>query len=243
MRSVVVLPTYNEAENIALFLRVVSEAAPGIDVLVVDDNSPDGTGKIAEECAAELGGIEVMHRPGKAGLGSAYREGFAEVLDRYDVIVSMDADFSHDPAHIPEFIETIGDGADLVIGSRYVRGGGITDWPIRRRLLSRCGNAYTRTILGVQARDCTSGYRAYRASALSAIEPASTSAEGYAFLAELIYRLTEAGATVVERPIVFRDRTRGRSKMSGRIIVESMLLVTSWGADYRARKLTRRPWR
>ncbi len=240
MRSVVVLPTYNEAENIDLFLRAVRDAAPSTDVLVVDDNSPDGTGKIAEECAAELGGIEVMHRPGKAGLGSAYREGFAEVMHRYDVIVSMDADFSHDPARIPEFVEVIADGADLVIGSRYVRGGGTTDWPIRRQLLSKWGNAYTRTILGVDARDCTSGYRAYRATALAGIDPTSTSAEGYAFLTELVRRLTTSGATVVERPIVFRDRTRGKSKMSGRIIVESMLLVTRWGMADRVRRLTAR---
>ena len=140
MRSVVVLPTYNEAENIALFLQAVREAAPMTDVLVVDDNSPDGTGAIAESVAEEIGGVTVLHRPGKAGLGSAYREGFGRVLDgRYDVVVSMDADFSHDPGRIPEFIEAIENGADLVIGSRYVRGGGTTDWPVRRqlRLLSR----------------------------------------------------------------------------------------------------------
>lgn len=230
MRSVVVLPTYNEAENIGPFLRALREAAPGTDVLVVDDNSPDGTGRIADEVGAEVGGVEVLHRPGKDGLGSAYREGFARVIDAgYDVVVSMDADFSHDPQRIPEFLDAIEGGADLVIGSRYVTGGGTTDWPVRRQLLSKWGNAYTRTILGVGARDCTSGYRAYRASALAAIDPTSTSAEGYAFLTELVRRLTIQGAVIVERPIIFRDRTRGKSKMSGRIIVESMLLVTRWG--------------
>lgn len=230
MRSVVVLPTYNEAENIGPFLRAVREAAPNTDVLVVDDNSPDGTGRIADEVGAEVGGVEVLHRPGKDGLGSAYREGFARVLDAgYDVVVSMDADFSHDPQRIPEFLDAIADGADLVIGSRYVTGGGTTDWPIHRQLLSKWGNAYTRSILGVGARDCTSGYRAYRAAALAAIDPTSTSAEGYAFLTELVRRLTIKGAVIVERPIIFRDRTRGKSKMSGRIIVESMLLVTRWG--------------
>jgi dolichol-phosphate mannosyltransferase len=232
MRSVVVLPTYNEAENIGPFLRALREAAPGTDVLVVDDNSPDRTGRIAE-----VGGVEVLHRPGKDGLGSAYREGFARVLgDGYDVVVSMDADFSHDPQRIPEFLAAIEGGADLVIGSRYVTGGGTTDWPVRRQLLSKWGNAYTRSILGVGARDCTSGYRAYRATALAAIDPTSTSAEGYAFLTELVRRLTTQGAVIVERPIIFRDRTRGKSKMSGRIIVESMLLVTRWGIADRVRR-------
>lgn len=237
MRSVVVLPTYNEAENIGLFLQAVRAAAPTTDVLVVDDNSPDGTGRIAEEVGAEVGGVEVLHRPDKDGLGSAYREGFARVLHGgYDVVVSMDADFSHDPARIPEFVAAIEDGADLVIGSRYVTGGGTTDWPIHRQLLSKWGNAYTRSILGVGARDCTSGYRAYRATALASIDPTSTSAEGYAFLTELVRRLTSQGAAVVEKPIIFRDRTRGKSKMSGRIIIESMLLVTRWGVVDRFRR-------
>jgi len=234
MRSVVVLPTYNEADNVGLLLRAIRAAAPATDVLVVDDNSPDGTGRLAEEVGAEVGGVEVLHRAGKDGLGSAYREGFARVLDgEYDVVVSMDADFSHDPERIPEFLAAIGNGADLVIGSRYVTGGGTTDWPVRRQLLSKWGNAYTRSILGVGARDCTSGYRAYRASALASIDPTSTSAEGYAFLTELVRRLTSKGAVIVEHPIIFRDRTRGKSKMSGRIIVESMLLVTRWGISDR----------
>lgn len=237
MRSVVVLPTYNEAENIGPFLRALRAAAADTDVLVVDDNSPDGTGRLAEEVGAEVGGVEVLHRPGKNGLGSAYREGFAQVLAAdYDAVVSMDADFSHDPAQIPDFLAAIEGGADLVIGSRYVPGGGTTDWPIHRQLLSKWGNAYTRSILGVPARDCTSGYRAYRAKALAAIDPTSTSAEGYAFLTELVRRMTTAGAVVVERPIIFRDRTRGKSKMSGRIILESMLLVTRWGVADRFRR-------
>ena len=231
MRSVVVLPTYNEADNIDRFLRAVRKAAPDTDVLVVDDGSPDGTGPLAEQLGDELGRIEVLNRPGKSGLGSAYRDGFAQVLGsgEYDIVVSMDADMSHDPERIPEFVHIIADGADLVIGSRYVTGGGTTDWPVRRQLLSKWGNMYTRTILGVPSRDCTSGYRAYRASALAAIDPTSTSAEGYAFLTELVRRLAAQGAVIVESPIIFRDRTEGKSKMSGRIIVESMLLVTRWG--------------
>lgn len=244
MRSVVVLPTYNEAENIERFLRAVRKAAPHTDVLVVDDDSPDGTGDIAEGLEAELGRISLLSRPGKRGLGSAYRDGFAHVLDgddggRYDVVVTMDADLSHDPERIPEFVERIAGGADLVIGSRYVTGGGTTDWPVRRQLLSKWGNAYTRTILGVPARDCTGGYRAYRATSLEAIDPTSTSAEGYAFMTELVRRLARNGATIVESPIIFRDRTLGKSKMSGRIIVESMLLVTRWGISDRFRRLRR----
>ncbi len=242
MRSVVVLPTYNEADNIDRFLRAVRKAAPETDVLVVDDGSPDGTGPMAQELSDELGRIEVLNRPGKSGLGSAYRDGFATVLEsgRYDVVVSMDADMSHDPDHIPEFVRMIAEGADLVIGSRYVTGGGTTDWPVRRQLLSKWGNVYTRTILGVPSRDCTSGYRAYRATALAAIDPTSTSAEGYAFLTELVRRLATNGATITESPIIFRDRTEGKSKMSGRIIVESMLLVTRWGlGDRLSRRRTR----
>lgn len=242
MRSVVVLPTYNEADNIDRFLRAVRKAAPDTDVLVVDDGSPDGTGPLAEGLAHELGRIEVMHRPGKSGLGSAYRDGFAQVLGSgdYDVVVSMDADMSHDPERIPEFVRLVADGADLVIGSRYVTGGGTTDWPVRRQLLSKWGNRYTRSILGVPSRDCTSGYRAYRASALDAIDPTSTSAEGYAFLTELVRRLAAQGSVIVESPIIFRDRTEGKSKMSGRIIIESMLLVTRWGIGDRVRRLRRR---
>ncbi|MFK7919519.1 MAG: polyprenol monophosphomannose synthase [Ilumatobacter sp.] len=238
MRSVVVLPTYNEADNIDRFLRAVRKAAPETDVLVVDDGSPDGTGPLAQRLADELGRIEIMNRPGKSGLGSAYRDGFERVLSsgRYDVVVSMDADMSHDPDRIPEFIRLVADGADLVIGSRYVTGGGTTDWPVRRQLLSKWGNMYTRTILGVPSRDCTSGYRAYRAEALAAIEPTSTSAEGYAFLTELVRRLATRGSVIVESPIIFRDRTEGKSKMSGRIIVESMLLVTRWGIGDRLRR-------
>jgi len=232
MRSVVVLPTYNEAENIDVFLRAVRAAAPDTDVLVVDDDSPDGTGDLARRIADELGRISVLSRPGARGLGSAYRDGFAQVLAEdaaYDVVITMDADLSHDPDRIVEFVERLEDGADLVIGSRYVTGGGTTDWPVRRQLLSKWGNVYTRTILGVSPHDCTGGFRAYRATSLAAIDPTSTSAEGYAFMTELVRRLTEHGATIVEAPIIFRDRTLGKSKMSARIIVESMLLVTRWG--------------
>ncbi|MFN3254242.1 MAG: polyprenol monophosphomannose synthase [Ilumatobacter sp.] len=241
MRSVVVLPTYNEAANIERFLRKVRKAAPLTDVLVVDDDSPDGTGEIVAELADELGRISLLPRPGKRGLGSAYRDGFAAVLAAdYDVVITMDADMSHDPERIPDLLELVADGADLAIGSRYVTGGGTTDWPIRRQLLSKWGNAYTRAILGVAPRDCTGGYRAYRATSLAAIDPTSTSAEGYAFMTELVRRLSDRGAAIVETPIIFRDRTAGKSKMSGRIIVESMVLVTRWGLGDRFRRLVGR---
>jgi dolichol-phosphate mannosyltransferase len=229
MRAVLVLPTYEEGANIEDFLRAVRDAAD-VDVLVVDDNSPDGTGRLAEALGEELGGIRVVHRPGKAGLGSAYREGFDRVLaEDYDVVLSMDADFSHDPAALPDFLVAIESGADAVIGSRYVPGGSVVNWPPHRRWLSRWGNSYTRAVLHISPHDCTSGYRAYRADTLKAIDPASTDAEGYAFLTELARRMTRQGARIHEVPITFRDREQGKSKMSGRIVIESMLLVTRWG--------------
>ena len=240
MRAVVVLPTFNERENIEPYLRALRAVTRDVEVLVVDDNSPDGTAELAERVGAEVGGVSVLRRTDKDGLGSAYRAGFRHVLGAeppYDVILSMDADLSHDPAVIPAMLDAIEGGADAVIGSRYVRGGGTTDWPIRRQLLSKWGNAYTRAVLRLVPRDCTSGYRAYRAAALRAIEPGTTGAEGYAFLTELVRRLTRQGFRIVETPIVFRDRERGKSKMSGRIIVESMLLVTRWGATDLVRRV------
>lgn len=244
----IVLPTYDERDNIEPFLRAVetmrSGAGTAIDVLVIDDNSPDGTAAVARTVGAEIGGVRVVQRAGKLGLGSAYREGFRQVVDEgYDVVFSMDADLSHDPAVIPTMLSLLDAGADVVVGSRYVPGGGTTDWPVRRQLLSKWGNAYTRTVLRLPVRDCTSGYRAYRAAALAAIAPESTGAEGYAFLTELVRRAARLGCRIVETPIVFRDRTRGHSKMSGRIIVESMWLVTRWGASDLIRRWTgrRRP--
>jgi dolichol-phosphate mannosyltransferase len=230
----VVLPTYNESENIARLLTQLRTVLPDGRLCVVDDNSPDGTGEIAERCAAELGGIEVLHRPRKQGLGSAYRQGFAHVISQgVDVVVSMDVDFSHDPLVIPAMLAAIEDGSDAVIGSRYVNGGGTKNWPIHRRLLSRWGNLYTAAVLGVKVRDCTSGFRAYRATALASIAPETTKAEGYAFLSELVVRLSRRGLKISEVPILFVDRENGTSKMSGRIIVESMLLVTRWGVAHR----------
>jgi dolichol-phosphate mannosyltransferase len=241
VRSVIVLPTYNERENIEVFLRAVRDTGAPVDVLVVDDASPDGTADAARAVADELGGVSVLDRTAKDGLGSAYRAGFERVLaGDYDVIISMDADLSHDPAVIPEMLRLIDDGADAVIGSRYVRGGGTTDWPTHRRLLSKWGNAYTRAALRLSVNDCTSGYRAYRSGALRTIEPTTTLAEGYAFLTELVRRLDHTGHDIAETPIIFRDRERGKSKMSGRIVLESMWLVTTWGVADRWRRLTGR---
>ena len=241
MRVLVVMPTYNERENVAAVLAAVRRSAPDADVLVVDDNSPDGTAKLVNEASESLGRIDLLQRPGKQGLGSAYREGFELAFERaYDVIVSMDVDFSHDPAVIPEMLRLIDAGADAVIGSRYVPGGATVDWPLRRRLLSRWGNRYTSLVLGLQTRDCTSGFRAYRADVLAAIDPGSTTAEGYAFLTELVRRLVRAGNRVMETPIVFADRRTGTSKMSGRIVAESMWLVTTWGVRDLVRRLRRR---
>jgi dolichol-phosphate mannosyltransferase len=237
----VVLPTYNEAENIDRLLRELRSIVPEARLLVVDDASPDGTGRLAETCAAELGSIDVVHRSVKDGLGNAYRFAFERVIgEGFDVVVTMDSDFSHDPQVIPRMLDAIESGSDVVVGSRYVPGGGTRDWPLHRRLLSRWGNVYTGWILGVGVRDCTSGFRAYRASALAAIHPETTRADGYAFLTELMVRSVRQGARVVEVPIVFVDRRYGTSKMSSRIVLESMLLVTRWGLGHRWRRVTAR---
>lgn len=241
MRAVVVIPTFNERENIVDLLHALRAAVPEADLMVVDDLSPDGTGELADAAAAELGRVTVVHRQGKPGLGAAYRHGFGLAFEAgYDAIVSMDSDFSHDPQIVPTMLRLLGEGADVVIGSRYVAGGGTKDWPLRRRLLSRWGNRYTGFLLRAKVRDCTAGFRAYRVETLKAIEPGSTGAEGYAFLTELTRRLARHGATIVETPILFKDREKGTSKMSGRIIVESMLLVTRWGITDRAHSLRTR---
>jgi dolichol-phosphate mannosyltransferase len=240
VRTIVVVPTYNERDNVGRLLAAVRREVPSADVLVVDDSSPDGTAELAEATAAELGQIKVIRRPGKQGLGSAYRDGFKVALDEgYDTIVSMDVDFSHDPHTIPTMLSLIAGGADAVIGSRYVPGGHTVNWPFHRRFLSKWGNRYAAFMLGLAVRDCTSGFRAYRSSVLRAIDPSSTTAEGYAFLTELVRRLAKGGFEVMETPITFTDREVGTSKMSRHIIVESMLLVTRWGLTDRLRRRRR----
>lgn len=240
MRTLVVLPTYTEAANIADVLLRLRDAVPEADVLVVDDASPDGTAEIAKGVAAELGRIDVLVRPGKAGLGSAYRAGFTEGIQRgYEVLVEMDSDLSHDPAALPGLLRAVEEGADLAIGSRYVPGGEIPEWSAHRRALSRWGNRYAAVLLRLDVRDATSGYRAYRASAIAAIDLHKVRADGYGFQIEMAHLVARNGGTVVELPIRFVDRERGTSKMSSRIVVEALALVTWWGVRDRARGLRR----
>ncbi len=236
MRALVVLPTYQEAENVAEVLRRLRAAAPAADVLVVDDSSPDGTAAIAKAAGHELGGVDVLVRPSKAGLGSAYRVGFSEGLDRgYDVLVEMDSDLSHDPARLPALLRAVEGGADLALGSRYVPGGSIPNWPFHRRWLSRSGNRYADVLLHLSVGDATSGFRAYRADALRQIDLGSVRADGYGFQIEMAYRVASNGGRIVELPIEFVDREKGTSKMSMRIILEALVLVTWWGLRDRIR--------
>ncbi len=241
MRLLVVTPTYDEADNIEEFLRRARAAVPDADILVVDDNSPDGTADVAKRVAQELGRIDVLRRPLKEGLGVAYRAGFTLGLERgYDVLCQIDADLSHDPAALPGLLAPVVAGsADLVIGSRYVPGGSIPHWPWFRRALSRVGNLYAGIVLGTGIRDATSGYRVYRAETLRAIDYATTRAKGYGFQIETAYRVSRQGGRVVESPITFTDRVRGYSKMTWKVAAEELTLVTWWGVRDRLRKLSR----
>jgi dolichol-phosphate mannosyltransferase len=239
MKTVVVLPTYEEAANVPDVLTRIRAAAPDADVLVVDDNSPDGTADEARRMAGELGRIDVLVRPVKNGLGNAYRTGFRVAIDRgYEVIVQMDADLSHDPSVIPTLVGAVSGGLDMAIGSRYVPGGEIPHWPWYRRALSKYGNWYAGAVLGIGIRDATSGFRAYNADALKAIDVFTTRAKGYGFQIETAYRAASRNGAVDEFPIVFADRFRGQSKMSMAVAAEELVLVTWWGV--RDRVLRRR---
>jgi dolichol-phosphate mannosyltransferase len=241
VRTLVITPTYAEVDNIAEFLQRARAAVPDADILVVDDNSPDGTADVAEKAAAELGSIDVLRRPAKTGLGSAYRAGFAIGLDKgYDTLVQIDADLSHDPAVLPVLLRELEAGADLAIGSRYVPGGAIPHWPWFRRALSRYGNLYASFALATGTKDATSGYRAYRADTLKAVDYSTTRAKGYGFQIETAYRVHRWGGRISEVPIVFTDRVRGYSKMTWKIALEELLLVTWWGLRDRVRRLWRR---
>jgi dolichol-phosphate mannosyltransferase len=231
VRALVVLPTYEEADNIVEVLRRVRAAAPEADVLVVDDSSPDGTADVAKVAGAELGGVEVIVRPGKAGLGTAYRAGFRHGQELgYEVLVEMDSDLSHDPASLPALLAAVEAGADLAIGSRYVPGGSIpSQWPLYRRALSRWGNRYAALALNLPVADATSGFRAYRADALAGLDLDRVRADGYGFQVEMAHLLARNGGSIVEVPIVFMERRHGRSKMSTRIVAEAFVLVTAAG--------------
>ena len=235
-RVAVVIPTYNERDNIFPITVRVRSAVPGADLFIVDDNSPDGTGKIADELAAVDEHIHVLHRPGKAGLGAAYVAGFEAALDEgYDTIVEMDADGSHQPEDLPKLLAGLAT-ADIVLGSRWVRGGKTVNWPKSRELLSRAGNAYARLMLGIPLRDITGGYRAYRASALWKIGLEDVDSVGYCFQIDLVRRAVQAGLTVAEVPITFVERTQGASKMSKAIVLEALSQVTRWGITMRLHK-------
>jgi len=230
MRPLVVIPTYNEAENIERMLQRVEECLPEAGVLVVDDGSPDGTAELVAAAAGRYRDVHLLRRNEKSGLGSAYRAGFGWGLERgYDAFVEMDCDFSHDPAALPGLVAPIAEGYDVVIGSRYVEGGSIPNWAWHRELLSRGGNLYAAAVLGLGVRDSTAGFRCYSASILQRLDLRHIRAEGYGFQIEMTYRSKQCGAAITEVPISFVDRAAGESKMSSYIVVEALGLVTWWG--------------
>lgn len=240
-RTLVIIPTYDEAGNLPVTLERLLAAAPAVDVLVADDNSPDGTGRLADEWAAadEAGRIHVLHREGKEGLGAAYIAGFRWALDRgYTVICEMDADGSHPAESLPDMLRAVDDGADLAIGSRYVPGGSVENWPLQRHIISRGGNLYSRIMLGVRIRDITAGYRAYRADALAELDFDAIESRGYCFQIDMTWRLLRNGRHVAEVPITFVERTVGASKMSESIFREAAVNVARWGLAERRRQLS-----
>lgn len=225
MRSLIVIPTYNERENIAELIAQVLANAPTADLLIIDDNSPDGTGRLVDALAEQDARIHVMHRAGKLGLGTAYVAGFHYAIDHgYELVFEMDADFSHDPTYLPRFYAAAED-ADLVIGSRYIQGGGTPNWSPLRKFISGGGNIFARTVLGIPIHDCTGGYRCYRVAALSKLNLDAIRAQGYAFQVEMAYNFWKSGFRWRETPIIFEDRRVGKSKMSRKIFIEAFLWV------------------
>ncbi len=225
-RTLIVTPTYNEKDNIVRFLDALRSTFEEADILVVDDGSPDGTGQIVDDYAAKDSHVRVMHRAGKQGLGTAYLQAFARGLEEgYDRFFEMDADLSHDPQYLKDFVRALDEGADVVIGSRNIPGGGVEGWGLGRHVLSKGGSLYSRTILGLDVRDLTSGYKAFTRRALEAIDLGAVRSNGYSFQIEMTFRALLKGMKVTEVPIVFVDRTAGRSKMSRRIFVEAIGVV------------------
>ena len=235
-RVVIVVPTYNERDNLEWIVGRLRVSVPAVDVLVVDDGSPDGTGDLADELAAADPQVSVVHRSEKAGLGAAYLHGFRVALERgYDVVGEMDADGSHQPEQLPRLLAAL-EHADLVIGSRWVPGGSVVNWPLSRKVLSVGGNLYARVLLGIPLRDVTAGYRLFRRTTLEAIDLGSVESAGYIFQTDLAFRTVRAGLTVVEVPIEFVERVRGESKMSRDVAVESLRRITVWGLRERGRQ-------
>ena len=238
-RILVIVPTYNERDALPLIVERIRAAVPEADILIADDNSPDGTGAIADSLAASDEHVQVMHRPGKGGLGAAYIAGFTWGLQNgYDILVEMDADGSHQPEQLPRLLEALR-GADLVLGSRWIAGGGTQNWSKGREVLSRGGNAYTRAMLGVPIHDATGGYRAFRADTLRRLDLHTVASQGYCFQVDLAWRTVQRGMAVKEVPITFVERSVGDSKMSKAIVAEALLRVTQWGAQERAKSLKR----
>ncbi len=224
MRAIVILPSYNEAENVLLLSADVLSRDRALDVVVVDDNSPDGTADLVSGAMEDEPRLHLVKRSGKLGLGSAYQAGFTFGLEHgYDLIITMDCDYSHHPKHLPQFLESIEQGNDMVIGSRYVPGGGISNWPKRRRLLSRFANFYTRLLLRIPVHDCTAGYRCYTREVLETVDPSAIRSSGYAFLEDMVMRVHRAGFRIHEVPIIFEDRTRGASKIN-----HSEIYLAAW---------------
>lgn len=239
MRVLTIIPTYNEIESLPKTLGRLRAAVPDVDVLIADDNSPDGTGRLADEFAAADSQVHVLHRAGKEGLGAAYLAGFQWGLDAgYDVLVEMDADGSHQPEELPRLLNAIDNGADLVLGSRWIPGGKVVNWPLHRKLISTCGSLYSRILLGVSVKDITGGYRAFRRTTLEALDFNEVESVGYGFQVDMLWRVYQKGMKVVEVPITFVEREFGASKMSGNIVTEAMLNVTKWGLSARWKKLT-----
>jgi dolichol-phosphate mannosyltransferase len=238
-RVLVVIPTYNEADNVRVIVDRVRSAVATVDLLVVDDNSPDGTGAIADELAAADPAVRVLHRPGKQGLGAAYVAGFTWAHEHgYDAVVEMDADGSHAPEELPHLLDALRD-ADVVLGSRYVTGGKTVGWPLHRQAISRTGNTYVRLALGMPFKDATGGYRAYRMPVINKIAIDTIASQGYCFQVDLAYRGYRQGFRVVEIPITFAERARGKSKMSSSIVREALWRVTVWGARARINSVKR----
>lgn len=238
-RVLVLVPTYNERENLPLIVTKIRAAVPEADILVLDDNSPDGTGALADEMAAADTHVQVLHRAGKEGLGKAYLAGFAWGMERgYDALIEIDADGSH-PAEVLPAMLAAAEHADLVIGSRWMKGGSVVNWPKSREVLSRGANIYVRLALGTSIHDATAGFRVYRAATLQAIDVQSVESQGYGFQVDLTWRTLQAGRTIVEVPIRFVEREIGVSKMSGNIITEAFLSVAKWGAEHRAQQIGR----